>query len=94
MQTLGFGRIEGLIVQGGQPVFKPMPRIMQEVRLGPAERLPRPGDDFVLKDQVHQFLARLEQIGDGRLEWLDVAHGLPFRFVMEPSPHAFAEDEE
>lgn len=94
MQTLGYGRIEGLIVQSGQPVFKPMPKLMQEVRVASQDTSPLPsgGTDYALKAQVRQLLDRLEQMGDGRLEWLEVTNGLPFRFVVVPSEAIFKAD--
>ena len=50
MQQINFGRIEGLTLRGGEPVFDPAPRIVREVKFG-GENGPRPerdSSDFLL----------------------------------------------
>jgi hypothetical protein len=41
MQRLNFGRIEDLIIRGGEPVFDPAPKVIQKVKIG-GENGPRP----------------------------------------------------
>ena len=41
MQSINFGRIEDLIVVGGDPVLDPLPRMVQEIKFG-GENGPRP----------------------------------------------------
>jgi len=88
MQTLNFGRIDGLVVRGGQPVLDPPPEIIREVKFG-GENGPRPEaaiEDFLLKSQVVEFFDQLSRLGDGIIESLEVKHGLPFRMtVREPA---------
>lgn len=88
MQTLNFGRIDGLVVRGGQPILDPPPEIVREVRFG-AENGPRPEaaiEDFLLKAPVVEFFDQLSRLGDGIVESLEVKHGLPFRMtVREPA---------
>ncbi len=88
MQTLNFGRIDGLVVRGGQAVLDPPPEIIREVKFG-AENGPRPEaaiEDFLLKSQVVEFFDQLSRLGDGIVESLEVKHGLPFRMtVREPA---------
>lgn len=85
MQQLNFGRIEGLVVRGGEPVFDPPPRVVREVKFG-AENGPRPEvakADFALKAQVRELLAQLEAMGDGIVRCIEVKHGLPFKMTVE-----------
>ena len=85
MQHLGFGTIENLVIRGGEPVFAPSPRVIRDLKLG-GENGPRPEsdlDDFVLKAQVLDLLARLGSIGNGTIRCLEVKHGLPFRMQVE-----------
>jgi hypothetical protein len=85
MQRLNFGRIEGLVVQDGRPVFDPRPRVVREIKFG-GENGPRPElakADFALKAEVRQLFAQLEALGDGVVSSLEVKHGLPFRMIVE-----------
>ena len=85
MQGLNFGRIEGLVVCGGEPVFDPPPRIVREVKFG-GENGPRPEaakEDFALKAQVCNLFAEMEAMGDGIVRSLEIKHGLPFKMAVE-----------
>lgn len=85
MQGLNFGRVEGLIVRDGEPVFDPPPRVLREVKLC-AENGPRPEvgkEEFALKAQVRGLFAQIEVMGDGVIPCLEVKHGLPFKMTIE-----------
>ena len=85
MQRINFGRIEGLVVRDGQPVFDSPPRVTREVKFG-AENRPRPEAakaDFALKAQVREFFARIEALGSGGICSIEVKHGLPFKMTVE-----------
>ena len=85
MQELNFGRIEGLGIQGGEPVFQPPPRVVREVKLG-ADHGPRgelEKEDFALKSQVVELFELLTRLGNGKVERLQVKHGLPFLIHIE-----------
>jgi hypothetical protein len=85
MQELNFGQVRDLIVRDGEPVFDPPPRVVREVKFG-GENGPRPEaakGDFALKAQVREMLARLEALGDGVVECIEVKHGLPFKMIVE-----------
>ena len=87
MQRLNFGRIEGLVVQAGQPAFDPLPRIVRDIKIG-GENGPRPeaaSGDFALKSQITELLEHLSQLRDGPVEVIEVKNGLPFRLVVEHS---------
>ncbi len=85
MQRLGYGTIEGLVIRKGEPVLRPSPRIVRDVKFG-AENGPRPEshlEDFVLKGQVKDFLAHLDDLSNTTIRRLEVKHGLPFRMEVE-----------
>ncbi len=85
MQDIYFGRIERLVVRGGEPVFDPSPRVVREIKIGGDNALDseRCGTDFLLKSQVRQFFLELLRVGDGVIERIEVKHGLPFRVIVE-----------
>jgi hypothetical protein len=92
LQQLNFGRVEGLLVRGGEPVFGPATRVVREIKFG-GENAPRPErglDDFVVKAQVVELLRCLSEIGDGRIDVLEVKHGLPFRLILAEAPDSAA----
>ena len=85
MQGLNFGRIEGLAVKNGEPVFNPPPRVVREFKFGKKDG-PRPEaakPNFTLKTEVLDLFAQLEAMGDGVIECLEVQRGLPFRMTAE-----------
>lgn len=89
MQRVNFGRIEGLRVHRGEPVFDEHvpPRVILEVKFG-ADNGPRPESatgDFALKQQVVDLFAHLDRLRDARIEVLTVKHGLPFGMHIEPT---------
>ena len=84
MQGLNFGRIEGLVVKNGEPVFDPPPRLVREVKFC-AENGARPESakqDFTLKAQVLELFAQMEAMGDGVIQCLEIHRGLPFRMTV------------
>ena len=85
MQRLNFGRIEGLEIRNGEPVFQPAPRIVQDIKIG-GENGPRPEltiEDFALKSSVIELFDHLARLGDGTLESIEIKYGMPFRLVVE-----------
>jgi hypothetical protein len=88
LQEVNFGRVEGLAVRAGQPVFSPPPRVVREVKFG-GDNGPRPeraAGDFELKAQVVDLFAALDRLGDGVVDLIEVKHGLPFKMeVAEPA---------
>ena len=83
MQEVNFGRIENLVVRGGEPVFKPAPKIIFEIRFG-SKNGPRRElgiKDFVLKAQVIELFDYLTRLGNGIVERLEIRYGIPFRLV-------------
>ena len=88
MRQIGFGRIENLLVQRGQPVFAPSPRVFREIKLehGAADTHPAASGDYLLKDRILSLLGRLEALGNGRIESIIITHGLPLRMTVETTP--------
>ena len=85
MQRMNFGRIEGLHILNGEPLFDPQPRVIREVKLA-RDNGPRPEivkTDFALKAEVIDLFAQLEAVGDGVIERIEIQHGLPFRMTFE-----------
>lgn len=88
MQRLRFGRIETLVIRGGEPVFDPPPNFVREHKFG-GENGPHPNlraDDFLLKDQVVDLFRQLDALSDGVITVLEVKHGLPFRMLVAERP--------
>jgi hypothetical protein len=88
MQQLYFGRIENLVIQDGQPIFDPMPRVVREHKFG-GENGPRAEAataDFLLKTQVIDLFKLFDELGDGIIEVLETKHGLPFRIFVAEVP--------
>ena len=87
MQRLNFGRIEDLIIRGGEPVFDPAPKVIQKVKIG-GENGPRPEvtcEDFLLKKQTIELLETITDRREGKVLAIDVKHGLPFAVEIELS---------
>src|SRR5262245_51472004 len=85
MQFINFGRIESLRVHGGQSVFEPPPRIIQQLRLG-GENCTRTEaglQDFWLKQQTIEMLRAIADLGDGEVSVIEVKHGLPYTVEIE-----------
>lgn len=87
IDQLGFGCVEGLWIQQGQPCFTRAPRIVQEIKLGsetdrsgpPSDR---PDGNFTPKKEFESLFGQLSGISDGIVD-IDVRHSLPFRVIRE-----------
>ncbi len=85
MQRINFGRIDGLIVENGEPVFDPPPRIILEVKFG-GENCTIPeivSGDFTLKSKALEFFTYLDHLSNGTVETIEIKHGLPFNMKVE-----------
>jgi hypothetical protein len=84
-QTLNFGAVRSLEVRVGEPVFEPGPVVVYDWKLD-GDDPPRPEvltADFELRAEVRRMLAKLDQIGNGWIERIDVRAGLPRRMAIE-----------
>ncbi len=80
LSQLNHGRIEGLNIKGGEPVFDPLPRIIAKMKMG-GESGPRPEaelPDCWLKEPVISLLEIVERLGDGEIQVIEVKYALPF----------------
>ena len=85
LQRLNFGRVEGLHVRNGEPVFDPAPRVVQKVKMG-ADNSPRPEAalrDFLLKHQTIEMLQAIADLGEGKVLTIEVKNGLCFSLELE-----------
>lgn len=85
LQSINFGRVEGLEIRNGEPQFNPAPAVFVEVKLD-VESHPRPEldvTDFELRIEVARLVEQLEELGSGSIERIDVRYGIPRRIVME-----------
>ena len=84
MQRLNYGEIRRLPISNGEPVLNPLPVTVRTVKFG-AENGSRPQtnlQDFILKEQVTQFLDEIAALSDGEIETVEVKAGLPFMAVI------------
>ncbi len=85
MQRINFGCIEGLVIREGNPVFRPSPQVIKEVKFG-AENGPRPEvakTDFELKKETLDLFIWLDSLRNGTIHTLEVKHGLPFKMILK-----------
>lgn len=86
-RRLHFGRIEGLVVQRGEPQQSPPPRRFRELKFASADNArPEPARDHYLKAQVIELLQFLDDLGDGTIDSIEIKHGLPFRVIVAEAP--------
>ena len=84
VRGLDHGRMENLLVRSGEPVFDPPPRCVKRDKFGGAEEQYHRGlSQDVLKGKEAELLEKLEAIGDGVVECLQVKDGLPFLMEWE-----------
>jgi hypothetical protein len=87
MSDINYGRIERLVVSGGEPVFEPPPKVVRKIKIG-GENGPRREDvtrDFLLKAKVKEFFDHLAGLGSGTITRIEVQAGLPFSLEIEES---------
>jgi len=90
MQTLNFGRVEGLVVRNGEPDFGRGLRAVRTVKMAGSNG-PRPearSEDFVLKREVINLLEYFDRLGGGVVRVIEVKHGLPFIIEIEEEHQA------
>jgi hypothetical protein len=88
MQSINFGRIEGLAIRDGEPILNPRPVVVHEHKFG-GENGPRTElgtADFLLKQQVVELFAFFDVLRNGVIDVLEVKHGLPFRVIVTEVP--------
>jgi hypothetical protein len=84
MQTLGHGRIEGLIIRDREPMVDPPPRVVHDIKFG-GENGSRPElgrADFALKSQVIELFDYFDNAVNVTIDVLEIKNGLPFRMLV------------
>jgi len=87
-QTVDFGQILDLhIGADGDPWFDPEPQVIVEVKLDgdPRPRAETELADFVLREEILRLMDRIDAVGTGRIEKIEVRGGLPKRVLIRAS---------
>jgi len=85
MQRTNHGRIEGMSVRNGQPVFDPAPRVIRKIKIA-GDNGPRPetaATDFALRKEVVEFFEHLDALGTGVVRCIEIKNGVPFSMDIE-----------
>ena len=85
MQRIRFGRIEGLTVRQGSPVFDPPPCIYRVVKLNDSggDRVRINAEAIAQRAQVQNMISQFETIGDGVIDCLEIRDGLPLYMTIQ-----------
>lgn len=88
IHRLRFGRITSFEVRDGDPVLGEESRVVAEIHLGKGDSddsaASTPADsNHSRKRHFVELFEVFDRIGSGRIEFLDVSHGLPFRMQIE-----------
>jgi hypothetical protein len=84
-QAIGFGKITGLRVRDGEPVFDDATEVYEDLKLD-VDDTPRPElelADFVLGAETVRFFRKLNALHDGVVEQIEVRAGVPRRMVLK-----------
>lgn len=84
-QQVGYGSVENLYFEDGEPLARPAPKTRRNIRLKSygAEKPPEPSADFELKDEQVKFFTLLEEEGSGYIAQIKVTDGLPAEVSVE-----------
>lgn len=88
VRSIGFGRIERMAVQNGQPIVEPTPRIVRTLKMDRDNTCDTtvPPADFPLRREFINFFEHLENVRDGLVLRVEVVNGLPNYIELEESP--------
>ena len=84
-QSVDYGQITDLFVIDREPVFSPPPTLMLDIKLDtdcggrPESELA----DFTLCQEVCRLLDRIDDLGTGRVQRIEVRAGIPRRVLIE-----------
>lgn len=84
-RRVGYGSLSGIRVRGGELVLGSKVRTKRKLRLGKSDagRCVRAvSDDFKLKQQHTDLIAKIHRIGDGVVT-IEIQDGLPIDLVVE-----------
>ena len=84
MQGMNFGRLEGLVVRGGEPVFDPPPRVIREFKPGSnSKRSEAQLSDFALRKELADLFEYFSRVQNVTIISIEIIHGLPFKVTVE-----------
>ena len=87
-QATNFGEIRGLQVRNSEPVLKPSPVVVMDIKLdsgrGPRSEVGLP--DFELAREVLILLDQLGQIENGDIGRIEIRAAIPRRLVFQQKP--------
>lgn len=79
VRAIHFGRIEGLVVRDGEPLFDRGETVVKEVKFG-GENSPRAGHASAsITDRTVEMFRHFDSFGDCHVRFLEVKHGKPFK---------------
>lgn len=87
-QFINYGSIEGLHVDNAEPMLKPPPLVLVDVKLD-ADEVPRPEvglSDFELCDGLRRLIAQILKFKEGIVERIEVRAGIPRRVIFRGPP--------
>ena len=84
-QNIGWGTVEDLFFEGGDPIVRPAPKVHRVIRLrgkgsGPTLHSER---DFVLRDEHVTFFSFLREQQSGHIHRIEICDGLPAEMSVE-----------
>jgi len=84
MQEVNYGRIEGLEVRDGEPVFEPPPSVIRLYLFGKdnGPNTARESDDFTLKKKVVELFDVFSRERSLSIKELMIDNGLPVRMTV------------
>lgn len=84
LRDVHFGRVQALIVRGGEPVFDPPPVIVRTVKLGAPAAVNSPkAAPQRLTPAAADLLDRIRRLGDGIVHRIQVVDGQPVLAELE-----------
>ena len=85
MQRVNYGRLEGLAVRRGEPVFNPPPRVLRDFKpCGDNEKRAESDlSDFALKREVIELLDHVAGLDNATIHCVEVREGLPLKWTVE-----------
>ena len=93
MQKLGFGQFEGVRIVAGELTLDPWPKMVKSIKSGSQESsFAGNSSDFVMKQQVVQFIHCVRGLENGEIRQLEVRHGLPFAMDLDCSACRVSDD--
>ena len=83
-QDIVYGQLIGISIKRGDPVLNPPPTILIEVKLDASDdpRVELALPDFTLREEIIRLLKRLDHLGDGFIDRLEVRAGIPRRMII------------